>query len=154
MNRFVKDVKNIDSQLVLDRLQNLSDFAESSICPQGKWQGLDVFTWNNPQNFQLESTIIAFPFPVMLVYFDYECLEKSRKVISSHDWVFSYFLIDEAIINGEDLEGVVVVPDLVSLSQKLHGFKSKAIVLFISYNEFGNKNIGKLINFLNLETSK
>ena len=62
MNRFVKDVKNIDSQLVLDRLQNLSGFAELSICPQGKWQGLDVFTWNNPQNFQLESTIIAFPF--------------------------------------------------------------------------------------------
>ena len=90
----------------------------------------------------------------MLVYFDYECLEKSRKVISSHDWVFSYFLIDEAIINGEDLEGVVVVPDLASLSQKLHGFKTKAIVLFISYSELGNKNIGKLINFLNSETSK
>lgn len=145
----MKKILNKDSQLVNERLKSLSDYAESAICPQGKWHGLDVFTWLKPSSLHFESTIIAFPFPVILVFYDYESLEKSKHAISFHDWVFSCILIDQTIINGEDLEGVVVVPDLESLSKSLYGLKMKAIVLFVFNDDIGNKNIPELIMFLN-----
>ena len=141
-------------ELIEKRFENLRVLGESMICPQGKWHGLDVFTWQNSLGLQLESTISAFPFPVVLVFHDYEYIKRSKQAMSFSVWVSSYVLIDDSIINGEDLEGVVVVPDLASLSDKLYGFKTKGIVLFLFYDEYGLQKEEELINYLKLVKSK
>ena len=74
--------------------------------------------------------------------------------MSFSEWVSSYVLIDDSIINGEDLEGVVVVPDLATLSDMLYGFKTKGIVLFLFYDENGIQKEEELINYLKLVKSK
>ncbi len=150
----MKLIKIREQELIEKRTENLRVHGESRICPQGKWHGLDVFTWQNSLGLQLESTISAFPFPVILVFHDYENILRSKQSLSSSDWVSSYVLIDDAIINGQDLDGVVVVPDLSSLSEMLYGFKTKGIVLFLFYNEKGGQKEGELINFLKLVKSK
>jgi hypothetical protein len=150
----MKLIKIRERELIEKRTENLRVHGESAICPRGKWHGLDVFTWQNSLGLQLESTIAAFPFPVVLVFHDYENILRSKQALSSSDWVSSYVLIDDAIINGQDLEGVVVVPNLSSLSEMLYGFKTKGIVLFLFYDEIGIQKEGELNNYLKLVKSK
>ena len=150
----MKSLKLREQELIEKRSENLRVLGESTICPQGKWHGLDVFTWQNSLGLQLESTISAFPFPVVLVFHDYEYIKRSKEAMTFSEWVSSYVLIDDSIINGEDLEGVVVVPNLASLSDMLYGFKTKGIVLFLFYDENGIQKEEELINYLKLVKSK
>ena len=72
----MKSLKLREQELIEKRSENLRVLGESTICPQGKWHGLDVFTWQNSLGLQLESTISAFPFPVVLVFHDYEYIKR------------------------------------------------------------------------------
>jgi len=69
------------------------------------------------------------------------------QAISFQEWVCSCILIDSQIINGDDLDGVVVVPDLNVLSDKLLGFKAKGILLFLYYDQLGMDKFEGFINY-------
>lgn len=140
-------IKNNSQGLIEKRREDLKAAGSSSIRPRGKWHGLDVFSWHDPLNFELESTICAFPFPVILVCYDYNDIERTMQTISFQEWVCSCILVDSQIINGDDLEGVVVVPDLNVLSTKLVGFKAKGIVLFLYYDQLGMVKFEEFINY-------
>ena len=140
-------IKNKGQELIEKRREDINSALNSSIRPQGKWHGLDVFSWHNPLNFELESTICAFPFPVILVCYDYNDIKRTMQTISFQEWVCSCILIDSQIINGDDLDGVVVVPDLNVLSDKLLGFKAKGILLFLYYDQLGMDKFEGFVNY-------
>ncbi len=77
----MKFLKIRAQELIEKRSENLRLLGESMICPQGKWHGLDVFTWQNSLGLQLDSTISAFPFPVVLVFHDYEYIKRRKHKI-------------------------------------------------------------------------
>ena len=43
--------KNKGQELIEKRREDINSALNSSIRPQGKWHGLDVFSWHNPLNF-------------------------------------------------------------------------------------------------------
>lgn len=150
----MKLFKSTFRNLINKRVDDLKSISELPICSLGKWHGLDVFSWQNPLSKQLELTISSFPYPVILVFNDYKFIEKCKRSFSFQALVSSTILVDNTILNGEDLDEFVVVPNLPALSEKLNGSIDKGIVLFLFFGNNQDEKVSDLMNYLKIEMTK
>jgi len=150
----MKLFKSTFPNLINKRVGDLKSIGKLSIRPLGKWHGLDVFSWQNPFFKQLELTIASFPYPIILVFNDYKFIEKCKMSFSFQALVNSTILVDSTILNGEDLDGIVVVPNLAALPEKLIGSIDKGIVLFLFFGNNQDEKVSDLMNYLKIEMTK
>lgn len=150
----MKLFKSTFRNLINKRVDDLKSISELPIRPLGKWHGLDVFSWQSPLSKQLESTILSFPYPVILVFNDYKFIEKCKRSFSFQALVGTTILVDNTILNGEDLDEFVVVPNLAALFEKLNGSIDKGIVLFLFFGNNQDEKVSDLMNYLKIEMTK
>lgn len=150
----MKLFKSTFRNLINKRVDDLKSISELPIRPLGKCHGLDVFSWQSPLSKQLESTILSFPYPVILVFNDYKFIEKCKRSFSFQALVGTTILVDNTILNGEDLDEFVVVPNLAALSEKLNGTIDKEIVLFLFFGNNQGEKVSDLMNYFKIEMTK
>lgn len=143
-------------QLLQARESNLKHVEKSSLRPHGKLWGMDVFTWYNPTNSELENTLTSFPFPVIWFGNDSDItalIKTSNDVWSNLQTICVYDsgvveIPDEAMHTIENVLGVLEFKDMFEF---IRTFKQKnAIFLFTASGENREEYKKQFEDFLNL----
>jgi len=119
----------------------------------GKIFGKDVFTWMNPFDFQLKSTLTSFPFPLTLVFSNQVQLEKLLSTFNTDVWVDKLVLISDSITDDiVEIGGnkCLIAPDYHSLIKENLDASAKQIVLFVFYGPEEERKLMELENYLKM----
>lgn len=119
----------------------------------GKIFGKDVFTWMNPFDFQLKSTLTSFPFPLTLVFSNQVQLEKLLATFNTDVWVDKLVLISDSITDDiVEIGGnkCLIAPDYHSLIKENLDASAKQIVLFVFYGPEEERKLMELENYLKM----
>jgi hypothetical protein len=145
-----EDLTNAFLQARKEALQ----YAEgTSMQSYGKIFGKDVFTWMNPFDFQLKSTLTSFPFPLTLVFSNQVQLEKLLSTFNTDVWVDKLVLISDSITDDiVEIGGnkCLIAPDYHSLIKENLDASAKQIVLFVFYGPEEERKLMELENYLKM----
>ena len=155
-----KSVGKIANQLLEARNRSLDQVEKSVLSAHGKLWGMDVFSWYNPKNYEIENILNSFPAPVLwianaedistLILQNPACF-SNLKMICCHNKAdlslpFEAKNLVETFFAANDLDEVL---------KMLKTFKTEnGILLFTSKGENWKKDKEKLELFLDIHQDK
>jgi hypothetical protein len=149
----LKVKEDLTNALLQARKEALQYAEGTSMQSYGKIFGKDVFTWMNPFDFQLKSTLTSFPFPLTLVFSNQVQLEKLLATFNTDVWVDKLVLISDSI--ADDIVEIggnkcLIAPDYHSLIKENLDASAKQIVLFVFYGPEEERKLMELENYLKM----
>ena len=90
----------------------------------------------------------------MLSFYDFNDILKYNPIFQTGLIDVSCILLDDGIINGEDLEGIVVVPNLVALDQAIKNFEVAKSIIFLFFDDIEISNSEELMDYFKHMTQK
>ena len=149
----MKVKEDLTNALLQARKEALQYAEGTSMQSYGKIFGKDVFTWMNPFDFQLKSTLTSFPFPLTLVFSNQVQLEKLLATFNTDVWVDKLVLISDSITDDiVEIGGnkCLIAPDYHSLIKENLDASAKQIVLFVFYGPEEERKLMELENYLKM----
>jgi hypothetical protein len=149
----LKVKEDLTNALLQARKEALQYAEGTSMQSYGKIFGKDVFTWMNPFDFQLKSTLTSFPFPLTLVFSNQVQLEKLLSTFNTDVWVDKLVLISDSITDDiVEMGGnkCLIAPDYHSLIKENLDASAKQIVLFVFYGPEEERKLMELENYLKM----
>jgi hypothetical protein len=149
----LKVKEDLTNALLQARKEALQYAEGTSMQSYGKIFGKDVFTWMNPFDFQLKSTLTSFPFPLTLVFSNQVQLEKLLSTFNTDVWVDKLVLISDSITDDiVEIGGnkCLIAPDYHSLIKENLDASAKQIVLFVFYGPEEERKLMELENYLKM----
>jgi hypothetical protein len=149
----LKVKEDLTNALLQARKEALQYAEGTSMQSYGKIFGKDVFTWMNPFDFQLKSTLTSFPFPLTLVFSNQVQLEKLLSTFNTDVWVDKLVLISDSITDDiVEIGGnkCLIAPDYNSLIKENLDASAKQIVLFVFYGPEEERKLMELENYLKM----
>ncbi len=149
----MKVKEDLTNALLQARKEALQYAEGTSMQSYGKIFGKDVFTWMNPFDFQLKSTLTSFPFPLTLVFSNQVQLEKLLSTFNTDVWVDKLVLISDSITDDiVEIGGnkCLIAPDYHSLIKENLDASAKQIVLFVFYGPEEERKLMELENYLKM----
>jgi len=149
----LKVKEDLTNALLQARKEALQYAEGTSMQSYGKIFGKDVFTWMNPFDFQLKSTLTSFPFPLTLVFSNQVQLEKLLATFNTDVWVDKLVLISDSITDDiVEIGGnkCLIAPDYHSLIKENLDASAKQIVLFVFYGPEEERKLMELENYLKM----
>ena len=149
----MKVKEDLTKALLQARKEALQYVDCTSMQSYGKIFGKDVFTWLNPFDFQLKSTLTSFPFPLTLVFSDRQALEKLLTTLNTDIWVDQLVLISDSITDDiVEIDGnkCLIAPNSQTLIKENLNTSAKQIVLFVFYGADGENKLMELENYLKM----
>jgi hypothetical protein len=137
----------LNNELIDARSEQLRVINQSSIQYIGAWYNNKVYKASNPLVFKSAASIVGFTLPLALVFYDFKDILKCNPI-------FQTGLLDDGIINGEDLEGIVVVQNLVALDQTIKNFESEKSIIFLFFDDIEISNSEELMDYFKHMTQK
>jgi len=149
----LKVKEDLTNALLQARKEALQYAEGTSMQSYGKIFGKDVFTWMNPFDFQLKSTLTSFPFPLTLVFSNQVQLEKLLSTFNTDVRVDKLVLISDSI--NDDIVEIdgnksIINPDYHSLIKENLDASAKQIVLFVFYGPEEERKLMELENYLKM----
>lgn len=134
--------KNISLQSDLQQVRQAArETVVQTLRPHGKLWGMDVFSWYKAQAFELENTLLAFPFPIcwMGEQREVELLLEACPQLASylHQWI----IYDAAEITlpadrVQEMQNVLATASLEDALELLKGVKQRGnVMLFTASSE-------------------
>ena len=142
------------NELIDARTEQLRNISQSSIQYIGAWHNNKVYKASNPLVFRSASSIAEFTLPLALVFYDFKDILKGKPIFQSGLIDVSCILLDDGIINGEDLEGIVVVPNLVALEQTIKNFEVDKSIIFMFFDDLDISKSEELMDYFKHRISK
>ena len=142
------------NELIDARMEQLRVINQSSIQYIGEWHNNKVYKAINPLVLKSASSIAEFTLPLALVFYDFKDILKCNPIFQTGLIDVSCILLDDGIINGEDLEGIVVVPNLVALDQTIKNFESEKSIIFLFFDDIEISNSEELMDYFKHMTQK
>ena len=142
------------NELIDARMEQLRVINQSSIQYIGEWHNNKVYKASNPLVFKSASSIAEFTLPLALVFYDFKDILKYNPIFQTGLIDVSCILLDDGIINGEDLEGIVVVPNLVALDQAIKNFEVEKSIIFLFFDDIEISKSEELMDYFKHMTQK
>lgn len=137
----------LNNELIDARTEQLRVINQSSIQYIGAWHNNKVYKASNPLVFKSAASIAEFTLPLALVFYDFKDILKYNPIFQTGLLDVSCILLDDGIINGEDLEGIVVVQNLVALDQTIKNFESEKSIIFLFFDDIEISNSEELMDY-------
>jgi hypothetical protein len=131
----------LNNELIDARSEQLRVINQSSIQYIGAWYNNKVYKASNPLVFKSAASIGGF-------------ILKCNPIFQTGLIDVSCILLDDGIINGEDLEGIVVVQNLVALDQTIKNFESEKSIIFLFFDDIEISNSEELMDYFKHMTQK
>ena len=144
----------LNNELIDARTEQLRVINQSSIQYIGAWHNNKVYKASNPLVFKSAASIAVFTLPLALVFYDFKDILKCNPIFQTGLIDVSCILLDDGIINGEDLEGIVVVQNLVALDQTIKNFESEKSIIFLFFDDIEISNSEELMDYFKHMTQK
>jgi hypothetical protein len=144
----------LHNELIDARTEQLRVINQSSIQYIGAWHNNKVYKASNPLAFKSAASIAEFTLPLALVFYDFKDILKYNPIFQTGLLDVSCILLDDGIINGEDLEGIVVVPNLVALDQAIKNFEVAKSIIFLFFDDIEISNSEELMDYFKHMTQK
>ena len=142
------------NELIDARTEQLRVINQSSIQYIGEWHNNKVYKAINPLVLKSVSSIAEFTLPRALVFYDFKDILKYNPIFQTGLLDVSCILLDDGIINGEDLEGIVVVPNLVALDQAIKNFEVAKSIIFLFFDDIEISKSEELMDYFKHMTKK
>ena len=142
------------NELIDARMEQLRVINQSSIQYIGAWHNNKVYKASNPLVFKSAASIAGFTLPLALVFYDFKDILKCNPIFQTGLIDVSCILLDDGIINGEDLEGIVVVPNLVALDQAIKNFEVEKSIIFLFFDDIEISKSEELMDYFKHMTQK
>ena len=142
------------NELIDARMEQLRVINQSSIQYIGEWHNNKVYKAINPLVLKSASSIAEFTLPLALVFYDFKDILKYNPIFQTGLLDVSCILLDDGIINGEDLEGIVVVPNLVALDQAIKNFEVAKSIIFLFFDDIEISKSDELMDYFKHMTQK
>ena len=142
------------NELIDARMEQLRVINQSSIQYIGEWHNNKVYKAINPLVLKSASSIAEFTLPRALVFYDFKDILKYNPIFQTGLIDVSCILLDDGIINGEDLEGIVVVPNLVALDQAIKNFEVAKSIIFLFFDDIEISKSDELMDYFKHMTQK
>ena len=142
------------NELIDARMEQLRVINQSSIQYIGEWHNNKVYKASNPLVFKSAASIAEFTLPLALVFYDFKDILKYNPIFQTGLIDVSCILLDDGIINGEDLEGIVVVPNLVALDQAIKNFEVAKSIIFLFFDDIEISKSDELMDYFKHMTQK
>ena len=142
------------NELIDARTEQLRVINQSSIQYIGEWHNNKVYKAINPLVLKSASSIAEFTLPRALVFYDFKDILKYNPIFQTGLLDVSCILLDDGIINGEDLEGIVVVPNLVALDQAIKNFEEAKSIIFLFFDDIEISKSEELMDYFKHMTKK
>ena len=144
----------LNNELIDARSEQLRVINQSSIQYIGAWYNNKVYKASNPLVFKSAASIAEFTLTLALVFYDFKDILKCNPIFQTGLIDVSCILLDDGIINGEDLEGIVVVQNLVALDQTIKNFESEKSIIFLFFDDIEISNSEELMDYFKHMTQK
>ena len=144
----------LNNELIDARTEQLRAINQSSILYIGEWHNNKVYKAINPLVFKSAASIAEFTLPLALVFYDFMDVLKCNPSFQTGLIDVSCILLDDGIINGEDLEGIVVVPNLVALDQTIKNFEAEKSIIFLFFDDVEITKSEELMDYFKHMTPK
>ena len=144
----------LNNELIDARTEQLRVINQSSIQYIGAWHNNKVYKASNPLVFKSAASIAVFTLPLALVFYDFKDILKCNPIFQTGLIDVRCILLDDGIINGEDLEGIVVVQNLVALDQTIKNFESEKSIIFLFFDDIEISNSEELMDYFKHMTQK
>lgn len=144
----------LNNELIDARTEQLRVINQSSIQYIGVWHNNKVYKAGNPLVFKSVTSIAEFTLPLALVFYDFKDVLKYNLIFQSGLIDVSCILLDDGIINGDDLEGIVVVPNLVALDQTIKNFEAEKSIVFLFFDDIEISKSEELNDYFKHMTQK
>ena len=142
------------NELIDARMEQLRVINQSSIQYIGEWHNNKVYKASNPLVLKSAASIAEFTLPLALVFYDFKDILKCNPIFQTGLIDVSCILLDDGIINGEDLEGIVVVPNLVALDQAIKNFEAAKSIIFLFFDDIEISKSEELMDYFKHMTQK
>ena len=142
------------NELIDARTEQLRVINQSSIQYIGEWHNNKVYKAINPLVLKSASSIAEFTLPLALVFYDFKDILKYNPIFQTGLIDVNCILLDDGIINGEDLEGIVVVPNLVALDQAIKNFEVEKSIIFLFFDDIEISKSEELMDYFKHMTQK
>ncbi len=142
------------NELIDARTEQLRVINQSSIQYIGEWHNNKVYKAINPLVLKSASSIAEFTLPRALVFYDFKDILKYNPIFQTGLLDVSCILLDDGIINGEDLEDIVVVPNLVALDQAIKNFEAAKSIIFLFFDDIEISKSEELMDYFKHMTQK
>ena len=144
----------LNNELIDARSEQLRVINQSSIQYIGEWHNNKVYKAINPLVLKSVASIAEFTLPLALVFYNFKDILKCNPIFQTGLIDVSCILLDDGIINGEDLEGIVVVQNLVALDQTIKNFESEKSIIFLFFDDIEISNSEELMDYFKHMTQK
>ena len=144
----------LNNELIDARTEQLRVINQSSIQYIGAWHNNKVYKASNPFVFKSSASIAEFILPLALVFYDFKDVLKCNSIFQTGLIDVSCILLDDGIINGEDLEGILVVQNLVELEQTIKNFEVEKSIVFLFFDDVEISKLEELMDYFKHMTQK
>ncbi len=144
----------LNNELIDARTEQLRVINQSSIQYIGAWHNNKVYKASNPFVFKSSASIAEFILPLVLVFYDFKDVLKCNSIFQTGLIDVSCILLDDGIINGEDLEGILVVQNLVELEQTIKNFEVEKSIVFLFFDDVEISKLEELMDYFKHMTQK
>ena len=144
----------LNNELIDARSEQLRVINQSYIQYIGAWHNNKVYKASNPFVFKSSASIAEFILPLALVFYDFMDILKCNPIFQTGLIDVSCILLDDGIINGEDLEGILVVQNLVELEQTIKNFEVEKSIVFLFFDDVEISKLEELMDYFKHMTQK
>lgn len=144
----------LHNELIDARTEQLRAINQSSIQYIGAWHNKKVYKAFSPLVFKSSASIAEFTLPLALVFYDFKDILKCNSIFQTGLIDVSCILLDDGIINGEDLEGILVVQNLVELDQTIKKFEAEKSIVFLFFDDVDVSKSEELNDYFKHMTTK
>lgn len=130
--------KDVQSKLNLQEARDLARESSLQVLrPHGKMWGMDVFSWYKAQVFELENTLLAFPFPIIWLGEKQEVIQLMTECPHLAGQLHACLIYDSGKIpfmdqQLADLKQVIAASSLQDALELLKGIKQRRYVLLFT----------------------
>lgn len=152
----MKNTKQLSEaeQILKNREQQLADFPVGTLRSHGKLMGMDVFSWNKPEAYELENTLSSFPAPIAWFANEHDVLKllkEDTSWVANVKFVCTYdkagFKLPNKVLDSIDtVLGSASLDDALELLAPLS--KKQGILLFTTSGENWKNAIQIFENYL------
>ena len=144
----------LNNELIDARSEQLRVINQSYIQYIGAWHNNKVYKASNPFVFKSSASIAEFILPLALVFYDFKDVLKCNSIFQTGLIDVSCILLDDGIINGEDLEVILVVQNLVELEQTIKNFEVEKSIVFLFFDDVEISKLEELMDYFKHMTQK
>ena len=144
----------LHNELIDARTEQLRAINQSSIQYIGAWYNNKVYKEINPLVFKSTASIAEFTPPLALIFYDFKDILNFNSIFQTGLTDVSCILLDDGIINGEDLEGILVVQNLVELDQTIKKFEAEKSIVFLFFDDVDVSKSEELNDYFKHMTTK